>query len=163
MHTTETDGKRRVTLFVVSDRTDVRFSALPGNAGVVPIVVDATDLRAAAQHTGRLTVDEDGNVPLPLARIHAATPAWPHDREAAAALIPNAIPFARSPRLLTGVIADIALAGVAAGVVVMVPADPLALAELRRELTVGLQSAGFDVAVEIPGWVLDRPKLRHAG
>lgn len=143
-------GRRRVTLFVIAELSTADFDRMPMIAtGVYPSLLDADNLRSAALSASRLDNDECGNRPLPLLRIRATASAGSGDRLE----VRDSIEFARSPRLLAGLIADAVRAGVAAGAVVSALAPALELVELREELTAYLEHADFDVAFDVPGWV----------
>lgn len=143
---------RRVTLFVTDDGDDLAFVRESATAATdhYPSPLNAGDLRAAAALGNRLVPDSRGARPVPLLRIHA-----PSVKISAEYLVGSeysdqrSIVFEREPRLLAGLIADAALAGVAAGAIVSVPGG---VADLRRDIAMHLAKAGFRVDYAIPGW-----------
>lgn len=159
-----TTRNRQVTLLVTSSGTDVEFAATTEvTSGVFPCLLDADNLRTAAQLAGRLEPDEDGNRPLPLLRIWAPTPEFLTKRHSSIPVNPRSILFSGSQRLLTGLIADAVAAGGVAGAVVHVPDGATDIVELRRALAVQLEERGFEVALDCPGWVLVESALSRAG
>ena len=141
-----------VTVVVTGSHDDPAF--IPTGPGVrtFPHLLDADNLREAATITSRLEPDSSGRIPLPLLRID--TTCTPGKQ--------RAIPFPESPRLLAGLIADAVRVGVAMGAVVAVEGSAPLPQRLRSDVAEHLRREGFDVTVEIPGWVPTNSTLERS-
>ncbi|GAA4489711.1 hypothetical protein GCM10023094_51750 [Rhodococcus olei] len=156
----------RVTLFVTEHDADPSFAATVAAGALRPCLLDADNLHDAAVQTGRLHSDASSTSPLTLLRIDTtAPPPVAHTSGRCAHSVPpgRTIAFPDSPRLLAGLIADAVRVGVADGAVIGVAGEPPTAHRVRAEVAAHLEQAGFDVAFDIPGWVLDDERVSLSG
>ncbi|RZL84124.1 MAG: hypothetical protein EOP32_04720 [Rhodococcus sp. (in: high G+C Gram-positive bacteria)] len=148
-----------MTVFIRGRHAEPTFTASGAAGSMYPHLLDADNLRDAAVTSSRLDRDRSGRSPLPLLHIDTATGGrlgsdLPMDR--------RAIPFPGSPRLLGGLIADAVRVGVASGAVITVDGRPPLTHRLRDDVAEHLRQDGFEVAFEVPGWVLGSERFARS-